>query len=59
MKKRKTFESPRVLRQVEVQLERDLLNASIRFSVISMGQAVDEYNFDPETDGDYTAEWNN
>ena len=58
MKKRKTFESPRVLRQVEVQLERDLLGGSIRFNttVISMGQEVESYDFTPET-GKYEAYW--
>ena len=62
---RKKFIAPKVLQTVSVQLERDLLGASIlvasvRFNmtVSSMGQEIEEHSFDPNSeDYDLEAYW--
>ena len=60
MNKKKQFKSPRVIQQVEVLLERDLLGKSLEdvAGVITMGQGVIDYDFSSgEEPADYTAEW--
>ena len=57
---RKKFIAPKVLQSVSVQLERDLLGASVRFNmtVSSMGQEIEEHSFDPtDPDADLEAYW--
>ena len=57
---RKKFIAPMVLQSVSVQLERDLLGASVRFNmtVSSMGQEIEEHSFDPnDPDADLEAYW--
>lgn len=56
--KRKKFIAPKVLQAVSVQLERDLLGASVRFNmtVTSMGQEVKEYDFSPDSE-EYETYW--
>ena len=57
---RKKFIAPKVLQSVSVQLERDLLGASVRFNmtVSSMGQEIEEHSFDPtDEDADLEAYW--
>ena len=57
---RKKFIAPKVLQTVSVQLERDLLGASVRFNmtVSSMGQEIEEHSFDPtDSDADLEAYW--
>ena len=57
---RKKFIAPKVLQSVSVQLERDLLGASVRFNmtVSSMGQEIEEHSFDPnDQDADLEAYW--
>ena len=57
---RKKFIAPKVLQSVSVQLERDLLGASVRFNmtVSSMGQEIEEHSFDPtDDDADLEAYW--
>ena len=57
---RKKFIAPKVLQSVSVQLERDLLGASVRFNmtVSSMGQEIEEHSFDPtDSDADLEAYW--
>ena len=57
---RKKFIAPKVLQTVSVQLERNLLGASVRFNmtVSSMGQEIEEHSFDPtDPDADLEAYW--
>jgi hypothetical protein len=57
---RKKFIAPKVLQTVSVQLERDLLGASVRYNmtVSSMGQEIEEHSFDPtDSDADLEAYW--
>ena len=57
---RKKFIAPKVLQSVSVQLERDLLGASVRYNmtVSSMGQEIEEHSFDPtDSDADLEAYW--
>ena len=57
---RKKFIAPKVLQSVSVQLERDLLGASIKDSMIvsSMGQEIEVHSFDPnDADADLEAYW--
>ena len=58
MNNKKHFVSPKVMQNVEVCLERDILQESVRFNmqVNSMGQEVNTIDLSEE--GDYTAEWN-
>ena len=59
MKRRKQFVTPRVIQEVQVQLERDLLGDSIQHkaNVISAGQAVEYYELSEDGSTDYTVEW--
>ena len=57
---RKKFIAPKVLQSVSVQLERDLLGASVKDSMIvsSMGQEIEVHSFDPnDEDADLEAYW--
>ena len=57
---RKKFIAPKVLQSVSVQLERDLLGASVKDSMIvsSMGQDIEVHSFDPnDADADLEAYW--
>ena len=57
---RKKFIAPKVLQAVSVQLERDLLGASVKFNMTgsTMGQEIVEHSFDPEDeDADLEAYW--
>ncbi len=57
MNKKKQFKSPTILQNVEVCLERDILQDSVGpdMRVNSMGQEVNTLDYES---GDYTAEWN-
>ena len=57
---RKKFIAPKVLQTVSVQLERDLLGASIKDSMIvsSMGQEIEVHSFNPnDAEADLEAYW--
>lgn len=57
---RKKFIAPKVLQAVSVQLERDLLGASIKenLTVSTMGQEIEFHSFDPnDADADLEAYW--
>ena len=57
---RKKFIAPMVLQTVSVQLERDLLGASIKDTMIvsSMGQEIEAHSFDPnDAEADLEAYW--
>ena len=57
MNKKKQFKSPTILQNVEVCLEREILQDSVGpdMRVNSMGQEVNTLDYES---GDYTAEWN-
>jgi hypothetical protein len=57
MNKKKQFKSPTILQNVEVCLERDILQGSLGpdMRVNSMAQEVNTLDYES---GDYTAEWN-
>ena len=58
--KKKHFVTPRVFQEIQIHLEKDLLQASVRFNttVTSMGQGVENYEFtDDPNGGDYVVEW--
>ena len=57
MNKKKQFKSQTILQNVEVCLERDILQGSVGpdMRVNSMGQEVNTLDYES---GDYTAEWN-
>jgi hypothetical protein len=61
MDKKKQFVTPRVLQEVQVQLEKDLLGDSVRLGmkVSSMGQGVKNYDFSDSDDEEatYFSEW--
>ena len=62
MSKKKLFVSPRVIQEVQVQLEKDLLVDSVRLDtkLSSMGQGEATYTFteDPAEEGaSYFVEW--
>ena len=59
---KKQFVTPRVIQQVPIQLEKDLLQGSVRLdsTLSSMGQGVGNYTFseDPEEESaSYFVEW--
>ena len=60
MNKKKQFVSPKILQNVEVCLERDILQESFNKNsgVYTMGQEVETLDFSNDGTGDYTAEWN-
>ena len=62
MSKKKLFVTPAVLQEVQVQLEKDLLQGSVRLDseLSSMGQGVGSYYLseDPsDEDATYFVEW--
>ena len=60
MNKNKTYQTPRVLKEVSVLLERDFLNGSVvdDMTVVSTGQEVEEINFSTEVeDNPFTFDW--
>ena len=60
MKRKKPFVAPRVIQEVSVQLEKDLLGASVQeaLSITSMGIGVDHYDFSEEIDNNpYGVYW--
>lgn len=60
MNKNKTYQTPRVLQEVDVLLERDFLNGSVvdDMTVVSTGQEVEEINFSTEVeDNPFTFDW--
>lgn len=62
MNKKKVFVSPRVIQEVQVQLEKDLLGDSVLRSttITSIGQGEATYTFsnDPaDEEASYFAEW--
>ncbi len=60
MKRRKQFVTPKVVQQVQVQLDRDLLQGSVQNTtkIVSMGIDVENYDFSEEIqDNPYTVEW--
>ena len=57
---KKQFVTPRVNQQVQIQLEKDLLQGSVQnaMKVTSMGIEVDNYDFSDEVENNpYTVEW--
>ena len=52
MNKKQTYQTPRVLQEVDVLLERDFLNGSVvdDMTVVSTGQEVEEINFSTEVE---------
>lgn len=59
MRKKKAFISPRVTKEVWIQLEKDLLVGSVHdaLTLRSMGMGVDYYDFE-EVDGNtFTVDW--
>jgi hypothetical protein len=60
MNKKQTYQTPRVLQEVDVLLERDFLNGSVvdDMTVVSTGQEVEEINFSTEVeDNPFTFDW--
>ena len=60
MRKKKLFVTPRVIQEVQVQLEMDLLQGSVQnaLKITSMGIGVDNFDFSEETeDNPYTVVW--
>ena len=60
MKLKKPFVTPRVVQEVSIQLERDLLAGSVQnaLTLESMGIGVDYYDFSEETEGNsYSIYW--
>ena len=59
MKRKKQFVTPRVLQEVSVQLERDLLGGSIQndLTLKSMGMAVENYDFSEDNPEGYSVYW--
>lgn len=59
MKQKKCFVSPRVVQEVQIQLEKDLLAGSVQdvLTLRSMGIEVEHYDFS-EVDGNtFTVDW--
>ena len=61
MKRKKQFVTPRVLQEVQIQLEKDLLQGSVQngLTLKSMGIGVENYDFnlsEQETEG-YSVYW--
>ena len=62
MRKKKLFVTPRVIQEVQVQLEKDLLGASVQnvTKITSMGIGADYFEFSEPTDGStnpYSVDW--
>lgn len=60
MIKNKTYQTPTVLKEVDVLLERDFLKGSVvdDLTIVSAGQEVEEYNFSTEVENNpFTFEW--
>ncbi len=60
MNKKLTYQTPRVLAEVGVQLERDFLQGSVvdQMTVIATGQEVEEYDFAADVQSNpFTIEW--
>lgn len=56
---RKQFVTPRVIQQVRVQLEKDLLQGSVQnvTKLESMGIASENFDFSENNPDGYTVEW--
>lgn len=59
MKRKKPFVAPKVVQEVSVQLEKDLLGASIQdeLTLRSMGIEVDHYDFSESEENPYSVYW--
>lgn len=59
MNQKKRFVAPRVLQEVQVQLERDLLGGSVQNAakIVSMGVDVENYAFSDAEDAEYFVDW--
>ncbi|MBQ3765354.1 MAG: hypothetical protein II874_01265 [Bacteroidales bacterium] len=60
MIKKLTYQTPTVLKEVNVLLERDFLQGSVvdNMTVVATGQEVEEIDFSTEiTDNPFTFEW--
>lgn len=60
MNKKKQFVSPKILQNMEICLENDILQESFNKNsgVYTMGQGVETYEFTNDGEsGEYTAEW--
>lgn len=58
--KKKQFVTPRVLQEVQVRLEKDLLQGSVQnaMKITSMGIGLENYDFSEEIeDNPYTVDW--
>lgn len=60
MNKKLTYQTPRVLTEVRVQLESDFLKGSVvdQMTVIATGQEVETFDFSTEVESNpFTVEW--
>ena len=60
MIKNNTYQTPTVLKEVDVLIERDFLAGSVvdNLTIVATGQEVEEYNFSTEVeDNPFTFEW--
>lgn len=60
MNKKLTYQTPRVLTEVGVLLERDFLQGSVvdQMTVIATGQEVEEYDFAADVESNpFTIDW--
>lgn len=60
MKRRKQFVTPKVVQEIQVQLEKDLLQGGSAQNVTklrSMGIDVENYDFSEDNTDGYTVEW--
>ena len=61
MKRKQPYKAPAILREVRLQLEGELLSGSVvnNIEVTSMGQEVDNYNFDFNNQDGFNHTWEN
>lgn len=59
MNKKKLFVSPKVIQEVQVQLEKDLLGGSVQnvAQITSMGIEGENYDFSDAEDATYFVDW--
>ena len=59
MKRKKQFETPKVIQEVSIQLEKDLLGGSVQnvLTLRSMGIGVENYDFSEDNDEGYSVYW--
>lgn len=59
MNKNRIYQTPRVLQEVCVLVEREFLKASVvdDLTVVSVGQEVEDYDFSIDDDNPFTITW--